>query len=776
MSTLLPQGVWRKAGWRGAPGFGRLAALLALFALMLLRVWEPPLLETLRGRIFDTYQQLHPRAVSGYPVTIVDIDERSLQAIGQWPWSRVTLASLVDRLAERGAVAIGFDILFAEPDRLSPARIAESVPDAELKSRLAALPDNDAQLAGAIARTRVVLGQAGTSDITTAADPSELPITPVATIGDNLDRYLLRIPRLVANLPVLERAAAGRGLITVQPDADGVVRRIPTLFYAEGRIVPSLSIELLRVATGATTLLAKSDEAGIKSVVVAGVEIETERDGQLWLHFTPHDPRRFVSAVDVLSGQVSDDRIQGKLVLIGTSAAGLHDLQTTPPERAMPGVEIHAQAIESILENALLVRPNYALGLEICLALAIGIFIIIAVPMLGALATLLFGIATTALLAALSGYLFVRSGILLDVVYPLLSSTVVFLLLAAINYLREEKRRAGIRNAFSQYLAPELVEQLTREPDRLKLGGETRTMSVLFADVRGFTSIAERFRENPAGLTELMNRLLTPLSRAVIERRGTIDKYIGDAVMAFWNAPLDDPDHALHASEAALAISERLDALNDALTLEAQKGGANIPIMEIGIGISTGLCMVGNMGSDIRFDYTVLGDSVNLASRMQHLASAYGLRILICPETAARCQNTLPIISVDDVRVRGRKHAVTLHTLVGQPDLSQDPNFRSFRAAFETMRAHYRHGEWKQAMNALEAAHRHYDNPRISRLLEIYAWRIAQLKRRSSLEGWNGIFSDIYPGAAELLTTEPNWTATQPWVEASWKEPNSKPH
>ncbi len=760
--ALLPQGVWRKTVWRGPPGLGRLAALLTLAALMVLRVWDPPLLETLRGRIFDTYQRLHPREVTEYPVTIVDIDERSLQEIGQWPWSRVTLASLVDRLAQRGAIAIGFDILFAEPDRLSPPRIAESIPDAELKSRLAALPDSDVQLAEAIARARVVLGQGGASSLSaTTTNLSELPITSVATIGDNLHRHLLRVPKLVANLPVLEKAAAGRGLFTVEPDADGVIRRIPTLLYAEGRIVPSLSIELLRVATGATTLLAKSDEAGIRSVVVAGVEIETERDGQLWLHFTPHDPRRYVSAADVLSGQIPDDRIEGKLVLIGTSAAGLFDLRTTPLERAMPGVEIHAQAIESILDNALLLRPNYALGLEISLAFVIGIGIIVVVPMLGARATVLLGIATTALLAALSGYLFVSSGILIDVVYPLVSSTVVFLLLASINYLREEKRRAGIRSAFSQYLAPELVEQLTREPDRLKLGGETRTMSVLFSDVRGFTSIAESFRDNPSGLTELMNRLLTPLSRAVIERRGTIDKYIGDAIMAFWNAPLDDPDHAIHACEAALAISDRLDALNETLALEAQHGGESIPPMEIGIGISTGLCMVGNMGSDIRFDYSVLGDSVNLASRIQSLASSYGLRILICPETAARCQDALAIVAIDDVRVRGRKHAVTVHTILGGSDLLSDPEFRSFRSAFETMRVHYRRGEWKHAMNALETSRQHYVNPRIYRLLDIYELRIAGLKRHSSLHGWNGVFSDMFPGVTGSLSADQNWTTTQ---------------
>ena len=765
----------RKAAVVNVLGLGRIAALLTLAALVGLRIWDPPLLESLRGEIFDTYQRVQPRVVTDYPVTIVDIDERSLKEIGQWPWSRATLAALVDRLAARGAVAIGFDVLFAEPDRLSPPRFAETVGDTALKMRLEALPDNDARFAEAIARTRVVLGQGGASRYRAApARHPDLPVTSVATIGDDLHQQLLRVPGLVQNLPALERAAAGRGLFTVEPDADGVIRRIPTLLYAEGRVVPSLSIELLRVATGATSILAKSDEAGVRSVVVAGVEIETERDGQLWLHFTPHDLRRYVSAADVLAGRAPEDRINGKLILVGTSAAGLFDLRSTPLERAMPGVEIHAQAVESILDGALLLRPNYALGLEICLAIAIGVGIVVIVPMLGALPTLLLGVITAALLAALSGYLFVSQGILLDVVYPLVSSTVVFLLLASINYVREEQRRAGIRSAFSQYLAPELVEQLTREPDRLKLGGETRTMSVLFSDVRGFTSIAESFKDNPSGLTELMNSLLTPLSRAVIERRGTIDKYIGDAIMAFWNAPLDDSDHARHACEAGLAISDRLDELNAALAHKYQRGGENLPPMEIGIGISTGVCMVGNMGSDIRFDYSVLGDSVNLASRLQGLASSYGLRILVCPETAARCRGELATIDIDDVRVRGRLDAVTVHSVFGGSDLLRDARFRAFRTAFVDMRAHYGRGEWDRALAALEVSQKHSNDPRLDRLLDLYARRITTLVSRSPLKGWNGVFSDALQPAAGFPAAAEDWDGRHSWVEGSWTEPKLK--
>jgi len=739
----MAQGRGQYAGW-GAPSASRILGLLVLAALVALRVWDPPLLEIVRGKIFDTYQRLHPRQLTDYPVTIADIDERSLQEVGQWPWPRMILASLTDRLAAGGAVAIGFDVVFAEPDRLSPNRIADAIGDPDLKTRLKSLPDSDEKLSESIARARVVLGQAGAKELPGASRrDEELPITSIATIGDSFTQHLIQVPKIRTNLPVLEKAAAGRGLVTVEPDWDGVIRRIPTLFFADGRIVPSLSIELLRVATGATSLIAKSDEAGMTSVVVAGAEIETEGNGQLWLHFTPHDPRRYVSAIDVLSGSVSPDRIEGKLILIGTSAAGLYDLRATPLEPAMPGVEIHAQAIESILTGSLLVRPNYALGLEVSLAVAIGVGIVIVIPMLGAVPTLLLGVIVAGSLVGLSAYLFLSQGILLDVVYPLVSSTVVYLLLTFLNYFREEKRRADIRNAFSQYLAPELVEQLTREPDRLKLGGETRVVSVLFSDVRGFTGIAETFRDNPSGLTRLMNQLLTPISLAIIERRGTIDKYIGDAVMAFWNAPLDDPDHVLHSCEAALAISESLDSLNAARLLKAKNNGASAIAMEIGIGISTGACMVGNMGSDIRFDYTILGDSVNLASRLEHMAADYGLRILLCPETAARCRNALATLDIDDVRVRGRKEKVTIHALLGGAELLRDPQFRAYQSEFIEMRNCYRQANWDRAMGALERCRIHAMDPRLMRLTEIYAHRLSVLKE-SSPQNWNGVLGDSH--------------------------------
>jgi len=720
-----------------------MAGLVLLAAFVVLRFWDPAPLEMLRGKIFDLYQIAHPRTAQDHPVTIVDIDDKSLRALGQWPWSRAVVARLVDRLADGGAAAIGFDTIFAEPDRLSPHRIAETlkIDDASTLTVLDRLPDSDRELAQAIGRTRVVLGQAGERELRDAtAEPKGLPETSIATIGGDPGRELIHYPRLIRNLPELEAAAAGRGLFTVQPERDGVIRRVPTILSVQGRIVPALSVELLRVASGGTSLVVKVDEAGVKSVVVSGVEITTDRDGQLWLHFGLHDPNRYVSAVDVLEGKVAPERISGRPVLIGTSAAGLFDLRSTPVERVMPGVEIHAQTIESILGDALLVRPNYALGAEICLAVAIGLGMVVAVPMLGALPALVSGALAAVLLYALSWYLFVEERVLLDVTYPLVSSAAVFLLLTFLNYFREEKRRAQIRSAFSQYLSPELVEQLTREPDRLVLGGETRVMSVLFSDVRGFTAIAEGFKSNPSGLTALMNRLLTPLSNAIIERRGTIDKYIGDAIMAFWNAPLDDPDHALHACEAALEILHRLDLLNAERREEAKRAGTEPSDMQIGIGISTGESVVGNMGSDIRFDYSVLGDSVNLASRLEGLTATYGLRILLCSETAKRCGDNFAVLEIDYVRVKGKRDAARVFTLLGGADLRRNNQFRAFRGAFTEMRECYARGDWSRARLALERSRRNNESAELEKLLDLYASRISAFEAGPPKSDWDGVF------------------------------------
>ena len=538
-------------------GLARAVCIVLLFALVPLRLADPRPLEELRVRTFDFFQVLRPRPQELRPVVIVDIDEESLKAIGQWPWPRTTVADLITQITRLGAVAIGFDIIFPEPDRMSPAIAERSFRgiDAETRAKLDTLPSNDEALADAIRHSRVVVGQAG------AAAPE--PVTPAdaalqtgfAVRGPDPSPYLVTFRGLLRNVPPIEQAAAGRGLFSIDPESDGIIRRVPIIMKAQGSLVPSLSLEMLRVVTGSSAILVRVDQAGVQAVAVPGLEIPTDRNGQFWVHFNRHDPTRYVSAKDVLQGNVPPDRLAGKLVLIGTSAIGLLDLKTTPTDAAIPGVEVHAQILESVLSKSNLVNPNYAIGAELALAVLFGLAIIIAAPMLPASIVIVLGGCLIAGLIGLSLYLFVEHNLLIDFTYPLISSWLIYLVLTFVNYLREQKQRRQIRSAFGYYLSPHMVEQLARSPEKLVLGGEERRMTILFSDVRGFTTISEYYKDDPQGLTRLMNRFLTPLTNAIIDRKGTIDKYIGDAIMAFWNAPVDDAEQEANACEAALKCS-----------------------------------------------------------------------------------------------------------------------------------------------------------------------------------------------------------------------------
>src|SRR5919112_6393905 len=325
-------------------GIGRAIALVLLLDLVLLRIWDPLPVEALRLRTFDAYQLIQPRIATQRPVVIVDIDEDSLKDRGQWPWARTLVAEMVTRLTRAGAAAIAFDAVFAEPDRTSPALAAKAFPslDEETKAKLKALPSNDEVLAQAIAKSRVVLGQTALAQPSEAPPGEPLPQTGFGVKGPRAEPPLVTFPGLLRNVPELEMAAAGRGLFTIKPERDGIVRRVPIVMRAEETILPSLTLELLRVVTGSGAILIKTDEAGIQSLALRGLEIPTDAWGQLWVHFGPHDKARYVSAKDLLAGAVPPDRFRGRLVLVGTSAVGLLDLKTTPVEPAMPGVEVHA--------------------------------------------------------------------------------------------------------------------------------------------------------------------------------------------------------------------------------------------------------------------------------------------------------------------------------------------------------------------------------------------------------------------------------------------------
>ena len=716
--------------------------LALLIGLAALRIADPAPVEEIRVRTFDTFQRIDPRVKTARPVTIVDIDEASLAKLGQFPWPRTRIADLITGLTKLGAVVIAFDIVFSEPDRLNPDVAADTFRDLdeETRSRLRALPSNDQILADAMRRSRVVLGESGLPQVQSEFDKS-LPLTGLAMLGEEPQPFMLEWPGLLRNVPLLEAAAAGRGLFTIWPERDGIVRRVPVMMLAQGATMPSLSFEMLRVATGTDTIFIKSDQAGIKSIGVKGFQIPTDRNGQLWVHFAHHDPKILVSALDVIEGKVAPEKIKGQLVLIGTSAVGLNDNKTTPVDPSMPGVEIHAQVIESALTRAVLTQPNYGIAVELCAAILFGILVIAFAPLFGPVTLVAVGALFATLLIGTSWYFYTQHRLLIDFTYPLLSTTSIYLTLIFTSFVREQRQRKQIRTAFAQYMSPTLVEQLAQSPEKLVLGGEEREMTIMFSDVRGFTAISESYKNDPQGLTALMNRFLTPLTNAILERKGYIDKYMGDAIMAFWNAPLDDREHQLNACEAAVDMLERIDVLNKQREFEAKEGGHVYIPLNVGVGLNTGTCVVGNMGSDLRFDYSVLGDSVNLASRLEGQSKEYGFPIIVGSRTALAAREKFAILELDFIMVKGKKEPEVIYAIAGRADTAHSARFQRLRNLTIEMLACYRNRDWEGALAAIERGRRTDEARSLELLYNLYEARIRGYQENPPPKDWNGAFA-----------------------------------
>lgn len=742
----LPRPSW-KGFWSGLKRGGRPAAFV-LLVLSLLWHWVDPgdFLEIGRAKVFDTYQNIKPRPrppVEQRPVAVVDLDEESLAAVGQWPWSRVRVAEMLVNLFNNGAALVAFDIVFAEEDRLSPANIADSLAglDPATVERMKKMPANDEVLADILRQTRVVMGQTVTASSSRKAG-EDLPETSIAVMNGELGDAVDHFPGLLRNIEVLDKAAAGRGIFNVTPERDGVVRRIPALAMVEGRPYPALTIEMLRVATGNQTILVRmatqgEGGSGIKDIVIRPAVVNTDPKGRIYLYASKYDRSGYISAKDVLNNTFDPALVAGKMVVIGTSAAGLLDIRTTAVDRNLPGVDVHAQIIESVMDGTMLKVPVDAGFYEIGMTIMSAILMIILVPMIGARWTLPVFLLVAGGTTAWSWYEFAENLTLYDPVFPNLVALIHFMQLTYSGYASEEAQRRQVRTAFGRYLSPALVEKLAQDPTKLQLGGEMRDMTLLFCDVRGFTTISELF--DAQGLTRLINRFLTPMTNVILARRGTIDKYMGDCIMAFWNAPLDDDDHARHACESALVMMESLQPLNDKLEQEAKEEKRRHVPIKIGIGLNSGPVCVGNMGSDQRFDYSVLGDTVNLASRLEGQSKPYGVYIVIGDETKKRAPD-YAALELDLIKVKGKTEAVRIWTLVGRPAMTQEPWFKELEAEHKAMLEAYRSQNWAEARRRLDTCLKLQADLHIDAFYELYRERLDEFEQNPPGENWDGVF------------------------------------
>ena len=705
-----------------------------------LRLADPQAVARLRLSVFDTYQRLSPRTPSAeYPVRVIDIDDASLASLGQWPWPRTRLADMINKLREAGVATISLDIVLAEPDRFSAGELAQQLRDVPalkpLLDRASELPSNDTELASAIRSADVIVGVSGEQAPTGRPLPAAKASYAVA--GDDPKLFVPAFAGGTPSLGVLTDASKGIGAVNWLPEQDQIVRRVPMLIAAGNVLYPSLAVEQLRVAEKASTLFIRASSGsgieafgqhtGLDSLRVGTKTLYSDSDGQMWLHFAPFDRAHYSSAHDLLGGRIAKKDLAGRHIIIGSSATGLLDLRATPLDPSVPGVEIHAQALAQMLSASNLVRPAWATGAELFL-IVLG----------GAAMAWLFhrsqpGVAAAvgggalAAVAAGSWFAFSRHGVLLDPVYPALTLVLLYMAGSLSNYLQAETDRARVRTAFSHYLSPSLVEQLAADPSKLKLGGETREITLLIADVRGFSRLSEGL--DASEVLAFVNGIFTPMTDIILDERGTIDKYMGDAVMAFWNAPLEDKAHAPNALRAALRMMTCLNELNTQRGVELAREGREHTPIRMGIGVNTGPCSVGNVGSPQRLNYSILGDPVNTASRLEEATKIYGAAIICGAETAQQAQG-FALLEIGTQALRGKDRTERMFAVIGDEAVAKSPEFVKLKKTHAALVAAIAATERTAAAKALQQC-ADTNWPGLNQLWASYAGQIAAEPRAS---------------------------------------------
>lgn len=682
---------------------------------------------------YNVSLQLRPRHHGEQPIVIVDIDERSLAAEGRWPWSRHKLAELVSALAQYGVSVVSFDVVFSEPERN---------PVDDIRRQLAAdgevwqVPpgwrrqvDADARLTQELADTDVVLGFFFLDD---DVHVGQLPAA-VRSLSTREQQRLLAItkPGYAANLPALQAAAAGAGFVTTFADADGAIRRAPLLIRYHNELYPSLALATLmtflfdrNIALETATV---GDVDAIRRVTLAGLAARTDAEGRV---IVPYRGGRhtfpYLSATDVLNGKAAAPALEGAIVLVGTSALGLSDLRATPVGTQYPGVEVHANIIDAMLNDGFPYRPEWEAGATALLLLILGAILSFWLPGLGPVAAIAVSGVAAVVVVAGNLWLWTWQGLDLPMAALLLLLASLTMLNLGRGFVLESRSRRLLKGMFDQYVPPAHIERMLSDPSAYQFAGESKEMTVLFSDIRSFTNISEGLSAND--LKSLLNSYFTPVTRVIFDNEGTIDKYVGDMVMAFWGAPLDDPRHAHHAVATALAMQQ----VTQDLAGEFSRRGW--PVLQVGIGVNTGVMNVGDMGSSYRRAYTVLGDAVNLGSRLESITKFYGARILVSETTCAQAPDFLYRF-VDRIQVKGKNEPVRVYEPLcllaeATPALQQE------QALYGQMLTHYRAQQWPQALALLQTLRQ--EQP--LKLYDVYAERIGTLQGQVLPEDWDGVF------------------------------------
>ena len=700
---------------------------LAGFAATLLMVGvfhlQPQLFEQLERQLYDWRFRVRGPTAPGDQVVLIAIDARSIDALGRWPWPRTVMAALIDRLAEADVAAIGMDISFAEPER-NPAAFA-------LLDARRAVANSPGDQTDALDRLDRAIRNVNTDDILEDAilrsnrsvvayyfrsgkDDAERVGTTEQSLAEGVaavrrSRVMWKLPDealgpvlectgVENSLPAFHEASRRSGFINSLHDRDGVIRHAPLIMRCNGELFASFPLALAEVAAGRRKkALVKGDERRIHSIVLSDKEYATDEGGRVLINYRgPPHTFRHISAVDVLSGAIPNEELAGRIAIIGPVEPGIGDIRNTPFGQVFPGPEVHANVVDNLLRNDALYKDASLVEIELALLIGLGLVVSLAVPLLGtafrgALFTVVLGGAFTyAIVDA-----FVTRGLWLNLAYPGITIALAYFATAVAQSLTTERSQRQIRRQFATYVPPQVVEEMTQSPESFKLGGELRELSILFSDVRSFTTLAQDLGAEKTA--RLMNVYLTAMTKLIFETRGTLDKYIGDAVVAFWNAPIEVAEHPTRVCEVAIDMQEAIARMR-----VEQSDVDGVERLNAGIGIHTAEVVVGNLGSELRFDYTITGDGVNLCSRLEGLTKYYGVGILCSEALVKLLPEGFKLREIDTIQVVGKDVPVTIFQVAGRGRAEGDEAalYSAYAAALKA----FREGDWTEAERLAQGA------------------------------------------------------------------------
>ncbi|NPU84257.1 MAG: adenylate/guanylate cyclase domain-containing protein [Syntrophaceae bacterium] len=724
------------------------------FVIVVLFFVNPPFLHFMELKTLDLRMVSRGKVAPLDAVVIATVDEKSLSELGRWPWPRTTMAGLVDKLKKDGARAVGFDIVFAEPDENSSLKAlgalqkelrgAASPAVMKILERKRAGADTDSALARAMEKAENVslgyffhLSKKDVAHIT--EDEAEERSSLIASSRYQIvearpgakpdDNAFIHAFTAEPNLPAVSEAGQNSGYFNAFPDADGVIRWSPLVIRMGDNFYHPLSLALLQQYFEWEPLILQLADFGVEGIRIGDVQIPTDEAGRILINYLgPGKTFPHYAISDILNGRLDPDTFKDKIVIVGATAIGIYDLRVTPFSSVYPGVEIHATVIDNILRKNFLQRTAWTSLVDFLSIIGLGLLIGLVLPRFNAVRGLLFSAVVLAGFIVVNTLLFTRMNAWLNLIYPVLVILTVYVGVTVYRYITEEREKQKIRGAFQYYLTASVINEMLKDPTKLKLGGDKKNLTVLFSDIRGFTTISEKL--SPEELVHLLNEYLTAMTDLVFKYNGLLDKYMGDAIMAVWGAPLDQPDHAERACRTALEMLDELKKLQNRWESEGR------PRLDIGVGINTGDMVVGNMGSQMRFDYTVMGDSVNLGSRLEGINKEYGTNIVVSEFTYETVKDRFFCRELDSVRVKGKKLPVRIYELLGEQ--RDADRWVRWSGVFEEGLARYKEGRWDEAIALFRQVLniKHGDPPS-----ELYISRCESLKEHPPEGEWDGVFT-----------------------------------